>query len=108
MSFRNLVEDQCGAANSLVQLSNHFVQDRALKDQGILHPFQHENFTNQNEQVRYDSVSFIVYFALLRCSSQKITNVLERRCYNEIFLSIRRLSLWKVRNRFVWIRYCQK
>lgn len=50
MSLRNLVDDQCGAANSLVQLSNHFVQDRALNDQGLLHPFQHENFTNQNEQ----------------------------------------------------------
>ncbi|XP_065218864.1 peroxisomal targeting signal 1 receptor [Planococcus citri] len=50
MSFRNLVEDQCGTANSLVQLSNHFVQDRALQDQGILHPFQHENFPNENEQ----------------------------------------------------------
>lgn len=53
MSFKNLVEDQCGATNSLIQLSTHFVQDRALKDQGLLHPFQHETHSDQPEQVQY-------------------------------------------------------
>lgn len=51
MSLRNLVEDQCGTANSLVQLSTHLVQETGLQDQGLLHPFQHENFQNQEEQV---------------------------------------------------------
>lgn len=51
MSLRNLVEDQCGTANSLVQLSTHLVQDRGLQDQGLLHPFQHETFHNEEEQV---------------------------------------------------------
>lgn len=50
MSLRNLVEDQCGTANSLVQLSTHLVQDRGLQDQGLLHPFQHETFHNEEEQ----------------------------------------------------------
>ncbi len=57
MSFRNLVEDQCGTANSLVQLSSHFVQDKGLSDQGILHPFQHENFQKQDDQVT-DAIAF--------------------------------------------------
>lgn len=60
MSLRNLVEDQCGTANSLVQLSSHFVQDRALNDQGLLHPFQHENFPPENEQVKNRSILLFI------------------------------------------------
>lgn len=65
MSLRNLVEDQCGAANSLVQLSSHFVQDRGLADQGLLHPFQHENFPEQNEEPQVQcpfSIYYVVTF----------------------------------------------
>ncbi|XKL68702.1 hypothetical protein PGB90_006471 [Kerria lacca] len=51
MSLKKLVENQCGTANSLVELSSHFVQDRALTDQGLLHPFQHENYQNEDDQV---------------------------------------------------------
>ena len=49
MSLRNLVEDQCGAANSLVQLTTHFVEDRGLQDQGLLHPFQQHQNLDQHE-----------------------------------------------------------
>lgn len=52
MNFGNVMEDQCGAPNALVQLSTHLIQDRGLKEQGLTHPFQHENFPNENEQVK--------------------------------------------------------
>lgn len=35
MSFRDLVDSECGGSNSLVKFSTHFVQDHAFKDQGL-------------------------------------------------------------------------
>lgn len=35
MSIRDLVENECGGTNSLVELSTHFVQDHAFKDQDL-------------------------------------------------------------------------
>ncbi|XP_039298809.1 peroxisomal targeting signal 1 receptor [Nilaparvata lugens] len=40
MALRDLLEGECGASNSLVRLTNHFVQDRGLKDENYRHPFQ--------------------------------------------------------------------
>lgn len=48
MSLKKLVEPECGGANSLVSLSSHFLQDRALKDEAF-HPFSHpDSFTSAN------------------------------------------------------------
>lgn len=35
MSLHDLVDTDCGGANSLVKFSSHFVQDHALKDQDL-------------------------------------------------------------------------
>jgi len=35
MSIRDLVENECGGSNSLVELSTHFVRDHTFKDQDL-------------------------------------------------------------------------
>ena len=40
MSFRNLVEGQCGEGNALLKLSKHFTQDKAFVDEGLRWPTQ--------------------------------------------------------------------
>lgn len=40
MALRDLLDGECGASNSLVRLTTHFVQDRGLKDENYRHPFQ--------------------------------------------------------------------
>lgn len=35
MSLHDLVDTDCGGANSLVKFSTHFVQDHAFKDQDL-------------------------------------------------------------------------
>lgn len=48
MSLKKLVEPECGGANSLVSLSSHFLQDRALKDEAF-HAFSHtDSITSAN------------------------------------------------------------
>ncbi|KAL0105384.1 hypothetical protein PUN28_016798 [Cardiocondyla obscurior] len=39
MAFRELVEGDCGGSSSLLQLTSHYVQDHAFKEQGIHQPF---------------------------------------------------------------------
>lgn len=49
MALRDLVEGECGGANSLVRLTSHIVQDRGLKEEGFRQPFPHgEGFTSSN------------------------------------------------------------
>jgi len=43
MSLHDLVETDCGGANSLVKFSTHFVQDHAFKDQDLKQTTQVEN-----------------------------------------------------------------
>lgn len=68
MALRNLVEDQCGGPNSLVQLTSHFVQDRGLTDQGLLHPFQHKSYPDQDTEVRMKRSSpYVEYHMFILC-----------------------------------------
>jgi len=49
MSIRDLVESDCGGTNSLVELSTHFVQDHAFKDQDLRQSTQ----TAENNDQRF-------------------------------------------------------
>nr|XP_018910759.1 PREDICTED: peroxisomal targeting signal 1 receptor isoform X1 [Bemisia tabaci]XP_018910767.1 PREDICTED: peroxisomal targeting signal 1 receptor isoform X1 [Bemisia tabaci] len=52
MALRDLVEGECGRNSSVVKLTSHFVQDQSLKDEGVRHPFTHDDsFTTQSEQL---------------------------------------------------------
>ncbi|XP_068085294.1 peroxisomal targeting signal 1 receptor [Anabrus simplex] len=47
MALRDLVDGECGRANSLVHLSSHFLQDRSHKEDGLRHQTPYEDtFTN--------------------------------------------------------------
>lgn len=47
MSLHDLVETDCGGANSLVKFAAHFVQDHAFKDQDLKHTTQDKNSEQQ-------------------------------------------------------------
>ncbi|XP_022161111.1 peroxisomal targeting signal 1 receptor isoform X2 [Myzus persicae] len=49
MSIRDLVESDCGGTNSLVELSTHFVQDHAFKDQDL----KQSTHTAENNDQRF-------------------------------------------------------
>ncbi|XP_050443100.1 peroxisomal targeting signal 1 receptor isoform X1 [Adelges cooleyi] len=73
MSMRDLVEGECGGSNSLVQLSTHFVQDHALRDQDLKqdgHPDQ--SFLEANTGELADQ-----YFSTAEPDTFKMDNLLE-------------------------------
>ncbi|XP_014246728.1 peroxisomal targeting signal 1 receptor isoform X2 [Cimex lectularius] len=51
MALRKLVEGDCGGANSLVNLTSHFVQDRGLKDEGYAFPHSDHIASSSSEQL---------------------------------------------------------
>lgn len=57
MALRDLVEGECGGANSLVRLTSHLVQDRGLKEEGFRGLTHGEAFSG-SDQVKLSNCIF--------------------------------------------------
>lgn len=54
MNFKDLLENECGAANPLMRLGNQLTSDTTLRDDGISSNFRDINFQPENVSVKSD------------------------------------------------------
>jgi hypothetical protein len=58
MSFKNLIENECGGANPLMRLGQNLTSDVALKDEGTSEKFRDINFQPESVNATFDLLSF--------------------------------------------------